>query len=327
MYRPAQFGGYVALLLTAGALLAGSLVASVELPTGTVGVQVGLVLTAAVAGVLEHKRLLGPFETTGFDRADVTNALAVVAGAVVTYVLSVHAGFGPVLASALVGLLAGLALPRIDVPAYCGSFVGMASPVAFPSLESVVLAGLIAGLGFVATTETFGGVGGKLGTLAFFGCLTAAAFVGLEFDAAGAPQWDLVSLIVPVGAAGAAATVVSSVRLEWGPVVGSAVVGVVAGVVFPLAVPELGATLAAVAFCASFVGMSNPARLSLGAVVLAGGLCGVVFLVVTPAFPGAGGKLGTTAFVSCLAVLGGRELYDGVVSVLSWVRKTAETGV
>ena len=327
MYRPVQFGGYVALLVTAGALLVGSLVASAEMPTGTVGVQIGIVLTAAVAAVLEHKRVLGPFETTGFDRADMTNVLAVVAGAVVTYVLSVHAGFGPVVASALVGLLAGLVRPRIDVPAYCGSFVGMASPVVFPSLESVALAGLVAGLGFVATTETFGGVGGKLGTLAFFGCLTVAAFAGLEFDTAAAPQWELVSLIVPVGAAGAAATVVSSVRLEWGPVVGSAAVGVVAGVVFPLAMPELGATLATVAFCASFVGMSNPARLSLSAVVLAGGLCGIIFLAVTPAFPGAGGKLGTIAFVSCIAVLGGLELYAGVVSVLSWLRDTAETAV
>ncbi|SIR67351.1 hypothetical protein [Natronorubrum thiooxidans] len=327
MYRPVQFAGYVALLLTAGTLLVGSLAAPVETPPEMVGAQAGLVFIAAAAGVLEHKRVRGPFKTTGFDRADAINALAVVAGAVVTYVLSVHADLGPVLAAALVGLVAGLALPRIDVPAYCGSFVGMASPVVFPSLEAVALAGLIAGLGFVATTETFGGVGGKLGTLAFFGCLTAAAFVGIDFAPAGTPQWNLVSLVVPVAAAGATATAVSSVRLEWGPVVGSAVVGVVAGVAFPLALPELGGTLAAVAFCASFVGMSNPKRLSLGSVVLAGGLCGLVFLAVTPSFPGAGGKLGTTAFVSCIAVLGGRELYDGVVDVLSWVRDTAETAV
>lgn len=305
MYRPAQLGGYLALLVTAGALLVGSLFAPAEMPTGTIGVQVSILLTAAIAGVVEHGRVLDGFETAEFSRADTTDALAVVAGAVVTYVLSVHAGLGPVLAAALVGVVVGLAVPTVGVPAYCGSFVGMASPAVFGSLESVAVAGLIAGLGFVATTESFGGVGGKLGTLAMFGCLTTAALLGLDFADAGTPQWDLAHLIIPVAAAGAVVTVVVSVRLGWGVVVGSGVVGVVAGVVFPVAVPAFGSTLATAAFCASFVGMSSLDRLeSLAHVAVAGGLSGVVFLAVTPAFGGSGGKLGTIAFVSCIGVIG-----------------------
>ncbi|MXV64485.1 hypothetical protein GS429_20910 [Natronorubrum sp. JWXQ-INN-674] len=314
MYRPAQLAGYFALVLTAGALLVNSATAPVSLSTGTVGVQIGLVLTAAVAGVVEHRRELSQFETPGFDRSDGIDALAVVAGAVVTYALSVSAGLGPVLASALVGLLVGLTIPEVGAPAYCGSFVGMASPAVFASLEFVALAGVVAGLGFVASTESFGGVGGKLGTLALFGCVTTAAIVGLDYTSAGPPQWELVSTIVPVAVLGAVATVVLSVRLELGAVIGSGVVGVAAGVAFPLAAPELGTTLAAAAFCASFVGMSSVERLGgIAHIALVGGLSGFVFLAVTPAFDGAGGKLGTVAFVSCIGLIGALELREFAV--------------
>ncbi|ELY41009.1 hypothetical protein [Natronorubrum tibetense] len=317
MYRSAQFAGYLALLLTAGTLLVGAVLAPTEMPIGTTGIQLGILLTAAVAGVIEHRRELEAFETPAFDRSDAAAGLAVVVGAVVTYALSVYAGIGPVLASALVGLAAGLAVPRVGAPVYCGSFVGMASPAVFGSLESVALAGVVAGLGFVATTESFGGVGGKLGTLAMFGCLATAALLGLDFAEAGAPQWEFAHLIVPVAVAGAVATVVLSVRLEWGAVVGSGAVGVAAGVAFPLAVPEFGSTLAAVAFCASFVGMSSADRLGGAlAVGVAGGLSGVVFLLVAPAFEGSGGKLGTIAFVSCIGLLGALELREIVTERL-----------
>lgn len=326
MYRLAQLGGYLALVMTAGALLAGSLLAPIELSTGTIGVQLGIALIAAVAGVVEHRRVVGVFETAGFDRSDASNSLAVVAGAVVTYVLSVFAGFGPVLASALVGVAVGLARPQIGAPAYCGSFVGMASPAVFGSLEYVTIAGLVAGLGYVATTETFGGVGGKLGTLALFGCATTAAVVGLEYSDPAAPQWELAHLIVPVAAVGAAVTVLLSVNLELGAVVGSGLVGIAAGLGFPLAVPEFGATLATVAFCASFVGMSSPERLAgVRHVGFAGGVCGLVFLVVTPAFAGAGGKLGTIAFLSCATVLGGLEVHEHVMSGVEAVVGDGET--
>lgn len=339
MSRLVHLGGYLALVVTAGALLAGSLFAPAELSTGTVGVQLGVALTAAVAGALEFRSTSvirqtrrktieheGPFGVAGFDRSDVFDALAVVAGAVVTYALSVSAGFGPVLASALVGVAVGLALPNVGAPAYCGSFVGMASPAVFGSLEYVALAGVVAALGYVAATESFGGVGGKLGTLALFGCATTAAAVGLEYTDPGTPQWDLAHLVVPVAAIGAVVTVLLSVRLELGAVVGSGLVGIGAGLGFPLALPELGPTLATVAFCASFVGMSSTERLTDGRhVALAGGLCGLVFLAVAPAFAGAGGKLGTTAFVACIAVIGGLELHGRVVSVVKRIVGSGET--
>ncbi|ELZ01435.1 hypothetical protein C482_06664 [Natrialba chahannaoensis JCM 10990] len=315
MYRPVQVAGFLALLATPAVLLASVYAVPPALPTGTVSLHLGIVLVGTVAAVVERNRALGTgsLDVDGFDRTDATNALAVTGGAVVTYGASVVADLGPVLASALVGLLAGLALPRVGAPIYCGSFVGMASPAVFPGLEYVAVAGVISGLAFVATTASFGGVGGKLGTIALFGCVAAVALTGLEYGSPSAPAWDHLQFVVPVAVAGAVATVVLSVQLELGPVVCSGLVGVAAGVGFPLVLPgELGATLAAVAFCASFVGMSSAERLTVGHVGAAGALCGFVYLAVTPALTGAGGKLGTIAFISCVALVGVAELRDVV---------------
>ncbi|ELZ05159.1 hypothetical protein [Natrialba aegyptia] len=319
MYRPVQFAGYVALLLTPAALLVSAVAGLPALSAGSLGVQVGIVLTltGTVTAAAERDRVIDEFalDAAGFDRTDGIDVVAVTVGALVTYGASVGAELGPVLASALVGLAAGLALPRVAVPLYCGSFVGMASPAVFPGPEFVAVAGLLAGLAFVATAESFGGFGGKLGTIALFGCTTTVACLGLEYGATSAPAWDLVPIVVPVAAVAAVATVVLSLHLELGAVVGSALVGTVAGIAFPFlfALAELGTTLATVAFCASFVGMSSTERLATaGHVGVAGGLCGLVYLAVMPSVAGAGGKLGTTAFVSCIALVGLEEVRDAV---------------
>jgi len=308
VYGPVQLAGYVALVVTPAVLLLSAVRAPSSLPNGLLSVQFGVILTGTVMAATERRRL-SRIDMTGFDRTDAADALAVAAAAVVTYGLSVHAGLGPVLASAFVGLVAGVGLAAIDGAAYCGSFVGMASPALFPTFEGVALSGLIAGLAFVATTDSFGGFGGKYGTLALFGCIVTVPLVGVDYAAGNVLAWRLAPVIVPVAALAAVATVVLRTRGGMSAVIASAAVGVVAGIAFPVVMPELGATLATAAFCASFVGMSSTTRLgAVRQVAGAGALCGLVFLAVAPALAGAGGKLGTTAFVSCLAVAGGLEL-------------------
>lgn len=320
LYGAIRIAGYVALIVTPAALLSHAVFGGLGNPHSidSVGVERLLVsaLTISLAGTVvanEHgdvRPLEG--ETGGFDRADVVDAGAVAAGAIVAYVLSVAVGLGPVVASAVVGVIAGLGFTEVDVPVYCGSFVGMASPSVIPSLEYVFVAGIVAGLAFVAAAESFGGFGGKLGTIALFGCASTVALTGLEYAAPGTPAWDLAWVVVPVAIVGAVGTVVLSVRLAFGAVLGSGVVGVVAGIGFPALSPTAGATLAAVAFCASFVGMSSSDRLALHEVAGAGAVSGLLYLVVQPAFAGAGGKLGTVAFVSCLTLAGVGRLSDGV---------------
>jgi len=131
----------------------------------------------------------------------------------------------------------------------------------------------------------------------------------VDYAAGSSLEWGLAPAIGAVAVVAAVATVSLRTRGGMSSVVASAAVGVVAGVGFPRILPELGPTLAAVAFCASFVGMSSAERLeTTGQVAGAGLVCGLVYLAVAPALAGAGGKLGTTAFISCLALAGALEL-------------------
>ncbi|AQL42750.1 hypothetical protein BV210_08520 [Halorientalis sp. IM1011] len=308
MYRTVQYAGYFALVVTPLALLAGAFVAPPVLTTGRLTLGGGVALVGGLAAVTERERALSPPTAAGFDRSDARDALAVVAGAVLAYLLSVHAGLGPVVGSAAVGLAAGLAPTESDVAAYCGSFVGMASPAVFPGVGPVAVAGVISGLAFVAARDAFGGVGGKLGTLALFGCGTTVALTGFDYAGGTALPWAMAPEIVAVAVVGAVVTVVLSVRLGLGGVIGSAAVGLVAGIALPALVAG-GTTLATVAFCASFVGMSSTDRLADERLVaVAGVICGLVFVFVSPAFVGSGGKLGTIAFVSCVTTIGLTEL-------------------
>ncbi|MGA9401816.1 hypothetical protein [Haladaptatus sp.] len=314
--------GSFALVVTPFALLASAFLSPADIPVDVTTLEGGIVLVGGVTTVVRRDRGFGDANLPGFSRSDVADWAAVLVASVATYLLSVQVGFGPVVASALVGLFVGVGKPEVAVQAYCGSFVGMASPALFPSVNYLLLAGTVAGLAYVATTEVFHGFGGKLGTLALFGCATTATFTDASYAAATLPQWSNAVVVVPVAILAAIATVVLSVRLELGAVVGSALVGLVAGVAFPLAFPAMGSTLATVAFCASFVGMSTTDRLGHeGHVALAGTLCGIVFVAVAPSFTGAGGKLGTVAFVSSLAEFGAVELVDSMGgSVVAWSR-------
>ncbi|CQH55350.1 uncharacterized protein HHUB_2222 [Halobacterium hubeiense] len=301
--------GFAALALAPAVLLAGAATAQPDTGT-TTAARTAIVLAAGTAVVAERDVLDAiPLADTLHVRDAGVTVAATVLGSVATYALSVHADLGPVLASAGVGLVAGLVVPAIAVAVYCGSFVGMASPALFPTPVGVATAGLAAGVGLVAADGVFDGVGGKLGTLAFAGCLAAAVATPASFPSGTALPTSTLLVAVPVAAV--AAVVAFHLHAERGhsTVVASALVGVLAVALRPALSHVTDAPLAAVAFCASFVGMSAPRRLHSNRVVaLAGALAAVVFLLTSPVFGGAGGKLGTTAFVACTAVVGVVEL-------------------
>ena len=296
----------------AGAGAGMSVAATAGLAFGTAGAPdplIGAVVLAVAAvslGYVAAKETRDALRTDGFrvTRTDLGNAAAVAVAAPVTYTLSVTVGAGPVVASALVGLCAHLLTETYGAPAYCGSFVGMATPAAGADLGAVVAAALAAAAVFVLAKHAFNGFGGKLGTTAFVGCLSVAAFGGLAPGTGPVPEPTVAAGLVAAAALGAVATYLLSVRLDHGPVVGSAVVGLVAGVVCP-PLFAAGDAVAAVAFCASFAGMATPERIpGLGPMLLAGGVAGIVFVGATPYFVGFGGKLGTIAFTACLVTAG-----------------------
>ena len=293
-------GGGMSVAAAAG--LAGGAGGGPNLLAGAVVLAVGAVSLGATVA----RETRDALRTDGFGvtRTDLGNATAVAAAAPVTYALSVRVGVGAVVASALVGLCAHLLTETYGAPAYCGSFVGMATPAADAELGSVAAAGLVAAGVFVAAKRAFNGFGGKLGTTAFVGCLSVAAFGGLAPGTGSVPEPTVAAGLVVAAAVAALCTFLVSVRLDHGPVVGSAVVGLVAGVVCP-PLFAAGDAVAAVAFCASFAGMATPERIpGLGPMLLAGGVAGIVFVGATPYFVGFGGKLGTIAFTACLVTAG-----------------------
>ncbi|MCJ7695804.1 MAG: hypothetical protein MUO40_10310, partial [Anaerolineaceae bacterium] len=69
--------------------------------------------------------------------------------------------------------------------------------------------------------------------------------------------------------------------------------------------------LAVVVICASFIGMTVRTRCSnFWQMVMAGLVMGVVIIYSTPLLGGAGGKLGSIAFIAILCVCGYKDLFQ-----------------
>lgn len=323
-----------AIVLTAAALgmaVAGADGIARSNASGTVSIgraaaiAVAFVLPIGYVAVRESRELLwsgsrsgpepgsGPGSRFTVTQSDIEDALAAAVAAPVTWWLAVDAGLGAIVGAALVGLLASVAATEHAAAVYCGAFVGMMGPAVATGYSTVVLAGAAAGVALVVGKNAFNGFGGKLGTTAFVGCLVAVAAT----DASPAPGSarlgpETVGLLIAAACVAAVATFLLGERLGRGPVLGSATVGLVAGIAAPPLLPA-GETVAAVAFCASFTGMARAQRIpTVSQMLLAGLVTGVVFVGAMPYFGGLGGKLGTIAFVACLWIAGlaaiGREL-------------------
>lgn len=302
--RPRSLG-YAALVAAPAVLLVRAFTAwETHTASGVVAVVAAL---AAVTAVRESGALRSD-DSLALGRSDARSVLAVTAAAGATRLLAVDAALGAVVASAFVGVAAGLTLRNTADAAYCGSFVGMVSTAVTPSLYWVLAAGAVAGGTFVAARGVFDGFGGKLGTTALAGCLVTVGAAGTSpADAAGLP-WNEAAVVALVAGVAALATALIGVRYGAGAVLGSALVGLGGGVVLPLVVGG-GSDLPAVAFCGSFVGMAAPERVGGWAGYgVAGAASGLVFVVGSPVLPGVGGTLGTTAFLACLAVAGARQV-------------------
>ena len=230
----------------------------------------------------------------------------VVCGAIITYTLKVDVGLGAVVAASLVALIASLIIPNYGIPIYCGAFVGMTSSRLLINHTELSFAAIVAAILFLLTDRVFNGCGGKLVTIAFTGTLITGFGLKREFLITPVPEWDLIGLIILFSVIAAVATFWLSVYLKHGGVIASGIVSISGGLILPAVYPnDVGSTLAVMVICASFAGMSSAQRfLSLFQMVLVGLICGIIFIYSMPLAGGAGGKLGTIAFGSVLAVLG-----------------------
>lgn len=236
---------------------------------------------------------------------DTASLFYVTVGAILTYWISIDLGQGAVVASGLVGIYGAVVLKPYAVPLFCGSFVGMASPGLLDH-QGVLLAGVIAGIIFILGKHVFNGFGGKLGTIAFAGCIIVAAATGNPLLSSPVPGWDVGWILLVYCAVAAFITYILSVWFGQGPVMASGMVGLAGGLLLPaIHGPEAGALLAIGVFSASFAGMSGTNRFeSASAMILAGALCAIIIMYSAPYMGGAGGKLGTAAFGAVIGVRG-----------------------
>jgi hypothetical protein len=100
------------------------------------------------------------------NRALLTVLVAVIA-ATCTWYINHQLGYGAVIASSFVGIVAGIVLPAdLAGAAYTASFVGMSATAVLPSLGFALLAGIVVGIVIISTGPVYAGMGGKGGTTA-----------------------------------------------------------------------------------------------------------------------------------------------------------------
>lgn len=93
--------------------------------------------------------------------------ICAVIGVTFTWFLNHRIGYGGIVSNGLIGLIAGILLPK-DLAGiiYTSSFVGMSSLSIIPSIEVALLGGVIVGIILLATADIYEGIGGKGGTTA-----------------------------------------------------------------------------------------------------------------------------------------------------------------
>lgn len=271
---------------------------------------VGAVLLAVTIGIALGVRyewwfLRGALEWPRTQLVDIGRiTAAIVGGTITTFGLAVELGLSPIVAAGAVGVVAAIATPDDAVPVYCGAFVGMTSPVLFGTYWVGIVAGLCASAVYLIAQPVFHGIGGKLGTTAFVGVVITVVATAGSFEGGPLPAIETAGLAIGYGVVGAALTFAIHHRTAASPVFASGIVGVVGGLGIPV-IHDGAWILAAVVFSASFVGMSADRRIPDERwVALAGAIAGLLVVYTTPYLGGSGGKLGTIAFASALAVHG-----------------------
>lgn len=268
----------------------------------------GVILAVLLLGFLftllnESKALSSAKADNFFSQKNLITLASVIVAAVAAYALNFNLKLGSVIAASAVGVIGGFFFKDYAAALYAGSFVGMASKAVLPGFPQAILAGILAGVVFVLAQAVFGGFGGKLGTIAVSGVTMAGLVLSSKFSTPAVPAWTLGWQLIVVSVVAAVAAYYINNNLKQGPVIGSAVVGLVAGLIAKV-IPSTG-PLATMAICASFAGMANTKRIT-NAIQMAtvGVVLGIVYMFASPFLGGAGGKLGCMAFGSCMAVRG-----------------------
>lgn len=263
-------------------------------------------LGVALSAKLEWMVITSADAPLFLDYRDLRNATAaVIVGTIITLGLTVELGVPTVVSASIVGIIAAIFFSSVAVPAYCGAFVGMTAPELIPTYWHALFAGGLASIVYAVSQPVFQGVGGKLGTIAFVGTTLTVVLSDGTFQSGHVPTSTIVILIVIYSIIGAVVTFAIHDYTVADAVFASGIVGLAGGVLLPILYPSTGEMMAASVFAASFAGMSDSARLpALYWLIPVGAIAGLFFVYSLPYIGGSGGKLGTIAFGSVLAVHG-----------------------
>lgn len=141
----------------------------------------GFLIIALVLLLVTYKKTPVSAKNHTFEHF-LTVAFVFFGGAIVTYILHTSFGFSTVLAASTVGLTISFVpnviknnavVNTVPTAVYCGAFVGMTNASVAPDYVFIALASVFTGLLLVGSKDSFHGVGGKLGTLAFGGVVLA----------------------------------------------------------------------------------------------------------------------------------------------------------
>jgi hypothetical protein len=247
-------------------------------------------------------------------------------------ILVLHLGVqSVVLAASLIGVLGGcleLIFPHgffkgMSPAFYCGAFVGMTSESVLLDPAFIVLAGGLAGGFWSSLRHSWIGIGGKMGTMAFFGVFVAfglAILFGRAVPGVRPIALPLVGMLMILLASILSPFLTQWLAYgrQWGVVLGSAFPSASVALILLFLIPPFygfSGRLAAAWMGASFVGMTNLNIRELPTWTLGFmGLCfGFLTLCFEPSLIGIGGDLGATAVVSVFSVLGIRLIHRVLV--------------
>lgn len=232
---------------------------------------------------------------------DLIKISLIIVSAILTFYLNIDLGFGPIIASALIGIIAVFIIPKYQVEVFCGSFVGMASNLIFTNYIHFLEAAIISAFIYILLENNFKGIGGKLGAVAFVGSLMIGLLTNVEFSSGNIPSMELSILLIIYSGITAVLTFLLSIRYGYSSVLSSSVVALLAVFLLPILHGSYGEQLALMAFCATFVGMSSEEILDNEFLVMITAIfAALIFIITTPYLGGLGGKLGMTAFLSVL---------------------------
>lgn len=244
-------------------------------------------------------------------KALLSDFLILVAAAALTFWLAHDIDLGSVVAACLVGILAHILSPKQEVSAFTGAFVGMSSELMFLNLGELLLAALIAGAVYLLAKNTFTGLGGKSGTVALVGTFLAGSNLMRGFIVQPLPNPQISLMILLFSIIATPLTFYLNIGRNFGPIMSASLVGLFGGLVLPALFPQYGEIYAIIVITGAFIGMTCHTRCSnYRMLILAGLIMALVTIYSTPLMGGAGGKLGTTAFISILAVTGYQSVWQ-----------------